>query len=308
MNIVFSFTKWPVRSAAPLAVVALVLAGCAGTGPVGSGVSVVASTGVWGDVVRQVAGRLAGSTVRITSIISDPSADPHSYEVNTRNQLAVDRADVVLENGGGYDDFMTTLRRASGGHPAVLDAVRISGHRPVHGELNEHVWYDFASVEKVADRVAAVLGEKDPAAAGTFRANARRFTGRVRQLVAQERAIGRAHAGEAVAVTEPVPLYLLQACGLVNRTPARFSEAIEEGVDVPARVLQQTLDLVRDRRVALLAVNEQTAGPETERVKAAARSAGVPVVGVTETLPGGQDYVGWMTANLEAVRAALSDA
>ena len=113
-------------------------------------------------------------------------------------------------------------------------------------------------------------------------------------------------AGEGVAITEPVPLYLLDAIGLDNRTPEKFSEAIESGNDVSPVVLQETLRLFTDRQVRLLAYNEQTSGAETTRVLAAAKQADIPVVPVTETLPSGKDYLSWMNANLDAVAGALA--
>jgi zinc/manganese transport system substrate-binding protein len=102
-----------------------------------------------------------------------------------------------------------------------------------------------------------------------------------------------------------VPVYLLAELGLDNVTPEEFSEAIEEGSDVPPLVLDETLRLFETGEVALLAYNEQTAGPETEQVRAAAEAAGIPVVSFTETLPDGADYLSWMTDNLEAVATAL---
>ena len=112
-------------------------------------------------------------------------------------------------------------------------------------------------------------------------------------------------AAPGSAITEPVPLYLLTAAGLVNKTPPAFSEAIEEDTDVPPAVLQETLTLFRDKQVALLAYNGQTTGAQTEAVLQDAKSNGIPVVGVTETLPAGKDYVSWMNDNLTALAAAL---
>jgi zinc/manganese transport system substrate-binding protein len=272
-----------------------------------STVSVVASTDVWGDVVKQVAGELAGSTVQITSIITDPDADPHSYEANTQNQLALSKADLVIENGGGYDDFVDTMFKTAGNSSAtVLDAVDISGKAaPTGGELNEHVWYDFPTVQKVAAQVETALSKADPADSSTYQANARAFDKQLSAMERTEAQIKAAHAGEGVAITEPVPLYLLQACGLDDKTPSEFSEAIEEGTDVSAAVLKQAEDLFNDRQVRLLAYNEQTSGPETEAVLKAARANGIAVVPVTETLPAGKDYLTWMQDNLAAVRSAL---
>lgn len=265
--------------------------------------SVVASTNVYGDIVKQIAGDKAA----VTSIISDPAADPHSYEANTRTQLELSKATVVVENGGGYDDFVDTmLKSANSGSVKVLNAVEISGRTAAAGEeLNEHVWYDLPSVEKLADAVASALSAAAPADASTFTSNAAAFKQKLQQLAATAAAIKAAHPGKGVAITEPVPGYLLEACGLVDKTPEEFSEAIEEGTDVPASVLQETLDLFAGKQVALLAYNEQTTGPETEKVLAAAKKNGIPVVPVTETLPAGKDYVTWMDGNLSAIKSAL---
>ncbi|WP_371402140.1 zinc ABC transporter substrate-binding protein [Kribbella sp. NBC_00662] len=269
-----------------------------------SGVQVVASTNVYGDIVKQI----AGDKAEVTSIISDPDQDPHSYEANTQTQLSLSKAKVVIENGGGYDDFMDTMLKSAGNTSAkVLNVVDISGHKaPAGGELNEHVWYDFPTVEKLAAQLATTLSEVDSANSSTYAANAAAFTGKVKQLEATEASIKAAHNGAGAAITEPVPVYLLTACGLVNRTPGEFSEAIEEGTDVPAAVLQETLTLFSAKQVKLLAYNEQTSGPETEKVLAAAKANGIAVVPVTETLPDGKDYLGWMTANLDAIRSALA--
>jgi zinc/manganese transport system substrate-binding protein len=290
-----------------VAVLGLSLAACSSSGG-GSGgaVDVVASTNVWGDIATQVAGSLAGSRVQVTSIIADPSVDPHSFEPDARTALSVKRSDLLIQNGGGYDDFMGTLRSSTGTKATVLDAVSISGHKaPAGGDLNEHVWYDFPTVIKVADDIATALAGKDPKDAKTYRANVAAFDGKVRALEHTETVIEAAHHGEGAAITEPVPLYMLQACGLVNKTPAAFSEAVENGTDVPVRVLAQTEALFADHAVSLLAYNEQTTGAETQAVLSAAKQHDVPVVPVTETLPTGKSYLSWMTGNLAAIQSAL---
>ncbi|MEU0383279.1 metal ABC transporter solute-binding protein, Zn/Mn family [Streptomyces chartreusis] len=267
-------------------------------------VPVVASTNVYGDIVRSI----GADKVAITSVISDPDQDPHSYEANTQNQLALSKAKVVVENGGGYDDFVDRMLKSGHNDSAqVINAVRVSGKTaPKGGELNEHVWYDFPTVARVADRISAALAKADPADAAAFRKNATAFKAGLAPLEAKEAQIKKEHGGAAVAITEPVPLYMIEASGLVNRTPAEFSEAIEEGDDVSPRVLQESLALFSGRKVEALVYNEQTSGPQTEKAEAAAKAAGIPVVPVTETLPKGKDYLGWMTANVDALAGALA--
>ncbi|MBB3674978.1 metal ABC transporter solute-binding protein, Zn/Mn family [Modestobacter versicolor] len=270
------------------------------------GVSVVASTNVYGAIVSAV----AGDDVEVTAIIDDPSADPHSYEANTRTQLAISEADLIVENGGGYDDFVDTMVSASDTDAPVINAVELSGREAeaedAGEELNEHVWYDLETVEKLADELVTQLSEIDPDGAETYEANGAEFTEQLQALVAAEQEARAGTEGAGVAITEPVPGYLLDALGAENRTPEEFSEAIEEGGDVSPAVLQETLDLFSSGQVQALVYNEQTTGAETEQVLAAAEAAGVAVVPVTETLPEGEDYVSWMQANIDAVAGALS--
>jgi zinc/manganese transport system substrate-binding protein len=153
--------------------------------------------------------------------------------------------------------------------------------------------------------LADALVQADPGSAARFRVNAAGFAAKLAALEKSEAAIRAKFAGTGVAVTEPVPLYLLEGCGLDNRTPSAFSQAIEEGTGVPPRALNQMLGLVEAKKVSLLGYNEQTSSPETEKVLGAARQHGVAVVPVTETLPPGQDYLSWMTANVTAVDEAL---
>jgi zinc/manganese transport system substrate-binding protein len=294
---------------AALTVLALSVSACSsggdpdGTVGEGDGIAVVTSTNVWGDVVSQVGGDL----VDVTSIIDDPSADPHSYEGNARVQLALSRADLVVLNGGGYDDFATTLVDALDTEPPVVDAVEASGlTAPADGELNEHVWYHLEAVQDVAVVIADELARLDPEHADEYASNAGAFVEEVDGLLGEAAAIAAEHGGAGVAVTEPVPLYLVAETGLVDRTPGEFSEAIEEEIDVAPGVMEEMLDLVSSPDVAFLVYNEQTTGPQTDQVVAAAQGADVPVVRVTETLPEGKDYVTWMTDNLAAFADALA--
>lgn len=312
------------RVAAVVVMAGLVgLAGCgpvsAGSSPSGGGssssaaggsgsgskrVSVVASTNVWGDVAAQV----GGDHVHVRSIISDPDQDPHSYEANTKNQAALAKAKVVIENGGGYDDFvpkMLSSANNSGAH--VVNAVTVSGKKAPKGEeLNEHVWYDVSTVTQVADQIADALGKAEPADKSVFQQNAAEFDRSVKKLESAETKIKKKHGGDGAAITEPVPLYLLSAAGLKNKTPDDFSEAVEEGDDVSARTLHKTLNLFDQNQVQVLAYNSQTSGAATTKVLQAAKKNHIPVVPVTETLPKKFDsYQGWMTANLSAIRHAL---
>jgi zinc/manganese transport system substrate-binding protein len=297
-----------VKRLIPLVVVpVLLLAGCSGTSAASTSdgkVRVVASTDVWGDIVKQV----GGAAVQVDSIITDPDRDPHEYQADPRDQLAVAKAQLVVENGGGYDDFLSQMLKNAPKSTEVVNAAESSGLdlKPASGEFNEHLWYDFPVVAKVAGVIADELGKVDPSKQATFQSNLKAFTAKLTALEATEASIKTSAQGKGVAITEPVPLYMTAALGLVNRTPAEFSEAIEEGNDVAPAVLREQLALFTGHEVSVLAYNEQTTGATTEQVLAAAKQAHVPVVGVRETLPSGQDYLQWMQDDLSALKAALS--
>ena len=296
------------RVSACLAVALLVLtAGCGGSSSAGSGgsengIQVVASTDVYGDIVHAV----AGDHAEVTSFINSAAQDPHSFEATARDQLAVSKADLVVENGGGYDPFIDTLVAAAGTDATVLNAVEISGLYRGQQEFNEHVWYDFAATDKVARAVADQLEKLDPDHRADYERNYETFANKLAELEQHAARLKSSYGGTGVAITEPVPLYLLSAVGLVNETPDEFSEAIEEGTDVSPRVMLETLDLFgASDGPKMLAYNEQTSGPESQRLAKAAEAAGVPVVDFTETLPDGEGYLGWMDDNLDRIGEAL---
>ena len=184
-------------------------------------------------------------------------------------------------------------------------------HADDHGHiegLNEHVWYDVHSIAHVAEAIIEALVETDAGNAASYESNLAAFLTDLESLEADMEALAGSLGGGTVAATEPVPVYLLAELGFEDGTPEEFSEAIEEGADVPPLALQQTLDLIDSGDVRLLAYNEQTESPETQRVRESAESAGIPVVSFVETLPEGEDYVSWMRANVEAVQSALTAA
>jgi zinc/manganese transport system substrate-binding protein len=316
-------------SVAALAGLGLLLSACSPqpepSSDAAEGINIVASTNVYGDIAKTI----GGDKVSVTAIINKTSQDPHSYEATAQDRLAVSKADLVIENGGGYDDFIHTLAEDSKLDAGkVLNVVELSGlahpegeeasaeatateSEPAggeahdHGELNEHVWYSLHAMEQLAGDIAAKLGELDPASAQTFETNAATFTSTLEELHGKLDSLKGSAAGATVAVTEPVPLYLLEDAGLVNATPEDYTAAIEEDSDVPPAVLKAATDLVASKSVRFLAYNEQTEGPQTESLKEAAETAGVPVVDFNETLPEGKTYLQWMTDNVDNISKVL---
>ena len=314
----------------------LALSGCGGdaSGADSSNaeLTVVASTNVYADIVSQVAGDFA----KVSAVIDDPNQDPHSYEATTQDRLKLSKADLVVANGGGYDSFMTTMLKASGADVDTIDTVSISGlpgsegvgneshdheedsdeddheghdHHDHeghdHGEFNEHLWYSVPTMAKLVDEVAAHLGEAEPEHKDDFAANAEEYTKTLDELQSQIDAAKQDHAGDEVAATEPVPLWLFEDMGLKNITSDEFLAAVEEGNDVPPLVLKKAEEQISSGDAVLLGYNTQAAGPQAEQLKSTAEDSDVPVVDLGETMPAGTHYAQWMGEYITEISTAL---
>ena len=309
------------------ALTALALAGCSqpGSAPEASSdadgkISIVASTNTYSDIAASIGGDL----VEASAIIDNPSQDPHSYEATARDRLALSEAGLIIENGGGFDPFMEQLAAEDSTAP-VIDAVELSGLEPEGGEetageehagesaeehaahsgINEHVWYSLPAIAKVADEIAAQLGQIDPANAPVFEDNAAEFTQELTALQDRVDQLHQEHAGKAIAATAPLSEHLLTDAGLIDKTPEAFIASIEAGNDAAPAVIKEAMDLVDSGDIALLAYNSQVEGPQSQQLKTAAEKAGVPVVDFSETLPEGSTYTEWFNANIDKLETVL---
>ena len=278
----------------------LLLGTACGSATAGSKLDVVAAENVYGDIVRQI----GGPNVAVTSILSDPNADPHLFEPGTRNGLAVAQAKLVIQNGVGYDAFMQKLEGASPNAKRVV--VTIADALGVHGRnANPHLWYDVPRLDAIAGAVASGLERADPAHSAAYRTGLRRFDASLAPLRREVALIRASYAGRPVAYTEPVPGYLLAAAGLRNVAPDAFTRAIEDGSEPPPAAVAEMTGLATGRKIGVLLYNSQTVSPITQRIRDAAAKAGIPVIGVTETLPPGLTFQQWQLGQAKQLYAAL---
>ncbi|MET9210393.1 MULTISPECIES: metal ABC transporter solute-binding protein, Zn/Mn family [unclassified Nocardia] len=275
---------------------AVVLTACGGSSKDSDGLSIVASTNVWGSIATAV----AGPDVQVTSIISDPAADPHSFETSATDTAKISDADLVVFNGGHYDEFIE--KAISGKNKRTVEAFE---QRTDKSDDNEHVWYDVTTVAAVADRIAAQLGEVDTANAAAYTERATAFKNQLIGVSTITGTIATQHPNAPVAQSEPLAHYLLLAATAQDKTPHEFQEAIEQETDPAPAAVAATRDLITGKQVKALIYNTQTQDKITQDLRAAAQSSGVNVVEVTETLPAGVDYIQWQTANAKALAAAL---
>jgi zinc/manganese transport system substrate-binding protein len=279
----------------------LLLAGCGGGATLGSGLAVVAAENVYGDIAQQI----GGVHVHVTSILSNPNADPHLFEPGSSNGLAVATARVVIQNGLGYDAFMTRLETAApNAKRSVLTIADVLGVRG--RDANPHLWYDVPALGRIARAIAVAFERADPKHTGAYRAGLARFDARLAPLRHELAGIRGSFRGAAVAYTEPVPGYLTDAAGLTNLAPSSFTLAIEQGTEPPPEAVAAMNALMVRGRIKVLLYNSQAVSPITSRVRAAAARAHIPVVGITETLPPHRSFQQWQLAQARQIAAALA--
>jgi zinc/manganese transport system substrate-binding protein len=293
-----------IRAAATLVVTAsaVLLTGCgSSSGPAATGLlPVVAAENFYGDL----AAHIGGPHVKVTSILSNPNADPHLFEPGSRTGLSVSTARVVIRNGAGYDDWMSKLLTAapSSGRQVVTiaEVLHVTGSDP-----NPHLWYDVPALPRVITAIGDSLTAADPAHSADYRAGVSRTLAGLRPLQQAVSQLKEKDAGTPVAYTERVPGLLLAAAGLRVLTPPSFARAIEDGTDpTPADVLAMR-QLLTSHRVRALLYNEQATSPLTAQLQQIARTAGVPIVPVTETEPAGASFAGWQLRQVQSLAAAL---
>jgi len=292
----------------------LVLSGCATTGPESQpaetpfdGITIVASTNVWGDIAKSI----GGDRVQVVSIIENFAQDPHSYEASARDQLAVNDADLIVANGGGYDFFIEDLAKASGNKEIIFAYLpeelikEDDGHNHDHSDGNEHVWYDFHVAEDFASRLAAALAALDADYSSEYSDNLIDFQGEIEILEDRSAAVSGKYSGASFVASEPVANYLLLELGLKDLTPKSFSQAIEEELDVSPKDLLAIQNLLKTKKVDVFVVNPQTGSVQIDGLVSLAKQNGIAIVELSELLPSGSRYFDWMDLNIANLEAAL---
>jgi len=169
------------------AAVALVVAGCLATAPgggadgvpAGDAVTVVATTTVFADIVRNV----GGDRVSVISIVP-AGAGPEDYEPRPDDARKLAGADLIVSNGVGLDDFLDKLIDAAGGGtvPRLVLGEGIPSIT-VDGAANPHFWLDPGLVvDRYLPAIAAKLTGIDPSGAAVYAANQDAYAARVRAM------------------------------------------------------------------------------------------------------------------------------
>jgi zinc/manganese transport system substrate-binding protein len=295
-------------TAALVAIAGLLAAACsAGAASTDApGGQVIAAVGAENEYAN-VIGQIGGKYVRVTAIESNPNTDPHTFEASPSVAQEVSAAQLVVQNGIGYDTYMSKIEAAAPSSTRKVIVVQHLLGLP-DSTPNPHLWYSPATMPTVAKAIARDLSALQPAHAAYFAASLRRFDASLQPWLQALARFKAGYPGTPVAVTEPVGDYLLQAAGARILTPFTFQADIMNGVDPSPQDVSLMDGLFSGHRVKVFLYNQQVTDSLTQSFLSLARKDGIPVVGVYETMPTpGYDYQSWMLAETRALQRAVTD-
>jgi zinc/manganese transport system substrate-binding protein len=267
-------------------------------------IQVVAAENFWGSLIFQ----LGGAHVNVTSIVSDPNTDPHEYEANPSNAIAVSNAKLVIVNGAGYDDWALDLVAASNTPDQIVLNVQELINQSV--TANPHFWYSPYYVNDTVRAMYNDLVSIDPTDRAYFTQQYANLNASLFQsYMSREVEVKQEFGGAPVASTESIFVYMANATGLDLVSPPGFMEAVAEGNDPSAQDVAAMEQLMQDGNstVHVLVYNEQTVTPLTQYIKSLAAQNQIPTIGVTETIqPPDVTFQAWMGAELITLQDALN--
>ncbi|HEY4018601.1 MAG TPA: zinc ABC transporter substrate-binding protein [Pseudonocardiaceae bacterium] len=311
MRIVRLFRPTAVAAIATAAV-ALTVAGCATTPPAnasngtGSGtkINVVAAENFWGSIASQ----LGGDHATVSSIITNPDTDPHSYEATPADGRTMTGAQFAIINGIGYDPWAPKLLATNPNPQRTVLTVGTLVGIPDGG--NPHRWYSPSNVHQVIEQITADYAKIDPADATYFQQRKATFENQTlsqyNQLISTIKA---KYAGTPIGASESIVTPLADGLGLNLITPETFLSAISEGSD-PTAADKATIDnQIRTKQIKVYVYNSQNSTPDVQTQVNEAKAAGIPVTTVTETLaPAGTTFQDWQVKELQGIQQALAQA
>jgi zinc/manganese transport system substrate-binding protein len=265
-------------------------------------IAVVAAENFWGSIAAQV----GGEHVSVHSVITNPDADPHSYEPTAADARALAGAQFVIANGVGYDPWVTKLLDANPEPRRVMLTV---------GDLigakegsNPHLWYSPDDVQQVINQIAADYTRIDPSEAHYFDHQRQVYEtqglARYHQLIAD---IRNKYGGTPIGASESIVTPLAKALGLKMETPESFLDAVSEGTE-PSAADKITVDRqIKTKQIKTFVFNTQNSTPDVAALVAEAKANGIPVATVTETLaPATATFQQWQVHQLVGIERALA--
>ncbi|HBM16307.1 MAG TPA: ABC transporter substrate-binding protein [Lentisphaeria bacterium] len=268
----------------------------------GAQIAVCSAENFYGSIAKSIGGKY----VSVTSIISNPDADPHLFSTSPKTAMALAKANVVIYNGVDYDPWINSML-------SVLDTktrkdmivIEVSDLVKINEDENPHIWYNPETFPVLALKLSEVFSKIIPDKKDYFEDNLESFQNNYKQVYKLIDAIKRNFAGTEVTATEPVFDYMAGMLGF-NIKGKDYQWIIMNGSDPSPKITASFINLLKSKSVKILFYNNQVISSSTRNMLDIAKSRGIEVVGVSETMPLDTDATQWLIKTLESVKTALT--
>ena len=261
-------------------------------------IEVVASVNQWGTVAKT----LGGDNVNVTSIINSTNVDAHDYEPTTSDIAKLQKAQVIIVNGAGYDAW--AVKAAQSAKATVVNAAEVGG---VKDGDNPHVWFSADVRKAVAQAITEAYEQADAAKKSDFDKLHDQWKSEENNVESKIAEVKQKSDGLAYAATESVASYLAEDMGLADATPSGYAQATANESEPTPTDIKQFTDALKAGEIKLLVVNTQEESELTGKITNAAKSANVPMVNLTEQMPEQYDSLtAWMESLVDAFSKAIA--
>ena len=261
-------------------------------------IEVAASVNQWGTVAKA----LGGDNVNVTSIINSTNVDAHDYEPTTSDIAKLQKAQVIIVNGAGYDAW--AVKAAQSANATIVNAAAVGG---VNDGENPHVWFSADVRKAVAQAITEAYEQADAAKKNDFDKMNDRWTAEENNVESKIAEVKQKTDGLAYAATESVASYLAEDMGLADATPSGYARATANESEPTPTDIKQFTDALKAGEIKLLVVNTQEESELTGKITDAAKSVEVPMVELTEQMPEQYDSLtAWMEGLVDAFSQAIA--
>lgn len=261
-------------------------------------IEVAASVNQWGTVAKA----LGGDNVNVTSIINSTNVDAHDYEPTTSDIAKLQKAQVIIVNGAGYDAW--AVKAAQTANATIVNAAEVGG---VNDGENPHVWFSADVRKAVAQAITEAYEQADAAKKNDFDKMNDQWTAEENNVESKIAEVKQKTDGLTYAATESVASYLAEDMGLTDATPSGYARAIANESEPTPTDIKQFTDALKAGKIKLLVVNTQEESELTGKITDAAKSVEVPMVELTEQMPEQYDSLtAWMEGLVDAFSQAIA--
>ncbi len=132
------------------------------------GLSVVVTTTIIGDIVRNIVA--ADATVEV---LVPTGADPHDYQPSSRQVASINKANLVVAIGLGLEEALVDVLAAAEKDGAnILEIAPLLDPIPLGNSLDPHVWLDPSRMAEAARLIAVEMARIDASIDWSSRADA----------------------------------------------------------------------------------------------------------------------------------------